>query len=136
MHMHDNFTYDVEEAGFDELVVARSSQHPVLVDIGAEWCGPCKVLTPRLEKLAREYGGQFLLARVDADENMRIAGRHRVRGFPTVIAYSHGRETDRFHGAQPDGFLRRFIDKLIAQHEAGPGHVQSEAGADSGAANP
>ncbi len=119
MHAHEEISYDVEEATFDELVIARSSQRPVLLDIGAEWCAPCKVLTPRLEKLVQEYGGKFLLARVDADENMRIAGRHRVRGFPTVIAYSRGQETDRFHSAQPDGFLRRFIDKLIEQHQAG-----------------
>lgn len=127
MHTHENLIYDVEEAGFEELVVARSGQHPVLLDIGAEWCAPCNVLTPKLEKLAQEYAGKFLLAKVDADENMRIAGRHGVRGFPTVIAYSHGRETDRFHSAQPEAFLRRFIDKLIAQHEAGPAHVQADA---------
>ncbi len=118
MHAPEKISYDVEEASFDELVISRSMQHPVLLDIGAEWCGPCKVLTPRLEKLVHEYGGKFLLAKVDADENMRIAGRHRVRGFPTVIAYSRGQETDRFHSAQPDSFLRRFIDKLIAHHEA------------------
>ncbi len=119
-HTREHYSYDVEEASFDERVVARSNEFPVLLDIGAEWCGPCKVLTPHLEKLAQEYGGQFRLAKVDADENMKIAGRHRVRGFPTVIAYSHGVETDRFHSAQPDGFLRRFIDKLIEQHQAGP----------------
>jgi thioredoxin 1 len=118
MHTHEKISYDVEEASFDELVIARSRRHPVLLDIGAEWCAPCKVLTPRLEKLVQEYGGKFLLAKVDADENMRIAGRHRVRGFPTVIAYSRGKETDRFHSAQPDNFLRRFIDKLIEHHEA------------------
>ncbi|HKB59745.1 MAG TPA: thioredoxin domain-containing protein [Gallionellaceae bacterium] len=120
MHRHENFVYDVDEADFDEQVVARSHEHPILLDIGAEWCGPCKVLTPRLEKLAQEYGGKFLLAKVDADENMRIAGRHRVRGFPTVIAYSRGQETDRFHSAQPDGHLRRFIDRLIAHHQEQP----------------
>jgi putative thioredoxin len=120
MHTQQKYDYDVEEANFDELVVARSKECPILLDIGAEWCGPCKVLTPRLEKLAQEYGGKFLLARVDADENMRIAGHHRVRGFPTVIAYSRGQETDRFHSAQPDGYLRRFIDKLIALHNTPP----------------
>ncbi len=119
MHTHEEISYDVEEATFDEWVINRSSQYPVLLDIGAEWCAPCKSLTPRLEKLVLEYGGKFLLAKVDADENMRIAGRHRVRGVPTVIAYSRGQETDRFHSAQPDGFLRRFIDKLIEHHEAG-----------------
>jgi len=124
MHIHEKLSYDVEEASFDDLVVTRSHAHPVLLDIGAEWCGPCKVLTPRLERLVEEYGGKFLLAKVDADENMRIAGRHRVRGFPTVIAYSRGQETDRFHSAQPDGFLRRFIDKLIEHHQAQHGAAE------------
>ncbi len=109
-------SYDVEEADFDELVVARSHQAPVLLDIGAEWCAPCRVLTPRLEKLAGEYGGGFLLAKVDADENMRIAGRHGVRGFPTVVAYSRGAEIARFNSNQADSFLRNFIDQAIATH--------------------
>jgi thioredoxin 1 len=109
-------SYDVEEADFEQKVVLRSNQTPVLVDIGAEWCGPCLVLTPLLEKLVKAYGGQFLLAKVDADENMKIAGRHKVRGFPTVIVYSHGVEIDRFHSAQTEGFLRRFIDGVIERH--------------------
>jgi putative thioredoxin len=111
-------SYDVEEADFDDLVVARSHEVPVLLDIGAEWCSPCRVLGPMLEKLSVEYAGKFVLAKVDADENMKIAGRHKVKGFPTVIAYSRGQETDRFHSAQPLHFLRNFIDKLVAQHAA------------------
>jgi putative thioredoxin len=117
MQPKNTFICDVEESNFDQLVVAQSHEIPILLDIGAEWCAPCKVLTPRLEKLAKEYEGKFILAKVDADENMRIAGRHKVRGFPTVIAYSRGRETDRFHSAQPDGFLRNFINKLIDHHQ-------------------
>ena len=113
------YSYNAEEANFDQLVVARSHEVPVLLDIGAEWCSPCLVLGPMLEKLAEEYEGKFVLAKVDADENMRIAGRHKVRGFPTVIAYSRGQETDRFHSAQPLHFLRSFIDKLIVHHAAG-----------------
>jgi len=111
-------SYDVTEADFDELVIARSHEVPVLLDIGADWCSPCLALGPMLEKLAQEYEGGFVLAKVDADENMRIAGRHKVRGFPTVIAYSRGKETDRFHSAQPLHFLRSFIDKLIEHHAA------------------
>jgi len=120
MHPHDTskFSYDVEEATFQDLVVARSAEKPVLMDIGADWCAPCRVLGPKLEKLVREYAGGFLLAKVDADENMRIAGHHGVRGFPTVIAYSRGQEVDRFHSAQPDHFLRRFIDGVIERHQA------------------
>lgn len=115
-------SYDVEEHTFDELVVARSHLVPVLVDIGAEWCSPCRVLGPMLEKLATEYAGRFELARVDADENMKIAGRHKVKGFPTVIAYSRGQEIDRFHSAQPQHFLRNFIDKLLTHHDTATQH--------------
>jgi putative thioredoxin len=88
------------------------------MDIGADWCAPCNVLAPKLDRLAKEYEGRFLLAKVDADENMRIAGHHGVRGFPTVIAYSRGKEVDRFHSAQPDHFLRHFIDGVIERHRA------------------
>lgn len=110
------------EADFEETVVARSRQVPVLVDISADWCGPCRVLGPLLHRLADAYAGGFVLAVVDADENMRIAGRHKVRGFPTVIAYSHGVEINRFHSAQTEGFLRRFIDDVIRRH-AEHGHA-------------
>lgn len=127
MHLHHalhpdlpNLSYDVEEATFEDRVVKRSRHVPVLVDIGAEWCSPCLVLGPLLEKLVADYAGRFELARVDADENMRIAGRHQVRGFPTVIAYSHGKEVDRFHSAKPMHFLREFADRVIARHAAGP----------------
>jgi len=120
-------SYDVEEANFDELVVAHSHDVPVLLDIGAEWCSPCLVLGPMLEKLAKEYEGKFVLAKVDADENMRIAGRHKVRGFPTVIAYSRGQVTGRFHSAQPLHFLRSFIDKLIEHHALGSTEAAQQA---------
>ncbi|MHB1592454.1 MAG: thioredoxin family protein [Sulfuricella sp.] len=119
-----NLSYDVEEANFDERVVARSHQVPVLLDIGAEWCSPCRVLGPMLERLVKEYDGKFVLAKVDADENMRIAGRHQARGFPTVIAYSRGQEIDRFHSAQTEGFLRRFINSFIERHTAGSGTTE------------
>jgi thioredoxin 1 len=120
MHHHSPqatpLAYDVDEAAFDQAVVSRSHDLPILVDIGADWCSPCLVLTPLLDRLVTEYAGRFLLARVDADENMRIAGRHQVRGFPTVIAYSRGQEIDRFHSAKPMHFLREFADRIIARH--------------------
>jgi putative thioredoxin len=111
-----NLTYDVVEADFDALVLDRSHAVPVVLDIGAQWCSPCRVLTPLLERLVTGYGGKFVLAKVDADENMRIAGRHQAKGFPTVIAYSRGVVTDRFHSAQTEGFLRQFLDRLVAAH--------------------
>jgi putative thioredoxin len=112
---------DATEENFEDVVVLRSHTTPVLVDIGADWCAPCRVLGPLLHRLSASYQGRFVLANVDADENMRIAGRHKVRGFPTVIAYSHGVEVDRFHSSQTEGFLRRFIDDLI-RHHAEHGH--------------
>ncbi len=114
--MKTEHIYNVEEATFDELVIAKSNDVPVLLDISADWCAPCRVLGPLLHKMADAYGGAFVLALVDADENMRIAGRHKVRGFPTVIAYSRGVEVDRFHSSQTEGFLRNFIDGVISKH--------------------
>lgn len=115
-----SFVVDATESDFDDAVLLRSYQVPVLLDIGADWCGPCRVLTPLLERLATDYAGRFVLVKVDADENMRIAGRHQAKGFPTVIGYSHGQVTDRFHGMQTEGFLRRFLDQLLAQHAKPP----------------
>ena len=112
-----DYSCNVEEVDFDDLVVLRSHETPVLVDISADWCAPCRVLAPLLHKMVFAYDGKFLLGMVDADENMKIAGRHKVRGFPTVVAYSHGVEIDRFHGAQTEGFLRSFIDRVIERHE-------------------
>lgn len=117
-----DYSCSVEEATFDELVVARSHELPVLVDISADWCAPCRVLAPLLHKMVFAYDGKFLLGIVDADENMKIAGRHKVRGFPTVVAYSHGVEIDRFHSTQTEGFLRHFIDAVIERHVAGMAH--------------
>jgi len=123
------FIEDVTEDSFDERVLARSHQMPVVLDIGADWCSPCRMLTPLLERLARDYGGRFVLAKVDADENMRIAGRHQAKGFPTVIAYSKGQVTDRFHGMQTEGFLRRFLDQLMTHHASRP-HPGAPDGSD------
>jgi putative thioredoxin len=116
--MKNQYFYNVEESSFDELVVARSHEKPVLVDISADWCAPCRVLAPLLHKLVAAYEGGFLLGLVDADENMKIAGKHGVRGFPTVVAYSHGKEIDRFHSSQTESFLRHFIDGVIGRHAA------------------
>jgi thioredoxin 1 len=114
-----DFSYNVDEADFEQTVLARSHELPVLLDISADWCAPCRILAPLLHKLVVEYDGQFLLGMVDADENMKLAGRHKVRGFPTVIAYSRGLEIGRFHSAQTEGFLRRFVDGVIEQHAGG-----------------
>ena len=114
--MSGALSFNVTESDFESLVLARSHLVPVLLDIGADWCSPCRSLEPLLHQLAKSSSGQFVLAKVDADENMRIAGRHQAKGFPTVIAYSRGQIVDRFHGMQLESFLRRFIDHLILHH--------------------
>lgn len=109
------YIFDVDgKKEFQERVIDASHQQPVLVDIGADWCGPCLALDPVLEKVIPEYQGRVVLVKIDADENMKIAGHYRVRGFPTVILFINGEEVDRFHSAKPFHVVRDFIDRNIA----------------------
>ncbi len=107
------YVVDATEQNFEHTVIEESHKRLVLVDISADWCGPCRVLMPILDKISKAYGGEFLLAKVDADENMRIAGRYKVRGFPTVIAFVNGEEVDRFHSAQREPFVEEFIERHL-----------------------
>lgn len=107
---------DVTEASFDTAVLAASQRVPVLVDFWAEWCPPCRALTPVLERVVRAKGGALRLAKIEADDNMRLAGRYQLRGFPTVILFVAGAEVGRFSGARSEEFVRDFI----AKHSAAP----------------
>ncbi len=111
--MADTIEVDATEDNFQQVAIEESHKRLVLVDISADWCSPCRVLIPILEKIAQQYNGQFLLAKVDADENMRIAGRYQVRGFPTVIALVNGEEVERFYSAQMESFVIAFIEKYL-----------------------
>jgi thioredoxin 1 len=105
--------YPVDVDTFDELVIARSSAMLVLLDISAEWCGPCRVIEPILTRFAEEHP-EIALATLEAeDENMKIAGRFGVRGFPTIIAFRDGEEVGRFHGAQPYAFIEQFVAEAM-----------------------
>jgi thioredoxin len=106
-------TIDVNEDDFAEHVLAASSTTPVLVDFWADWCSPCRVLTPVLERLVAEYGGRFVLAKVEADENMKLAGRYRLRGFPTAILFINGEPVDQFSSARPPDYVREFLDRHL-----------------------
>lgn len=104
---------DVTEATFQAEVVDRSMQVPVVVDLWATWCGPCKQLSPVLERLARESGGTWVLAKIDVDANPRIAQLFQVQSVPTVIAVAGGQPVEAFAGAQPEPQIRQWIDSLL-----------------------
>lgn len=111
-------TIDVNEDDFAERVLAFSANVPVLVDFWADWCPPCRALTPVLERLVAEYQGRFVLAKVDADENMKLAGRYQLRGFPTVILFMNGQPVDQFSSARPPDFVREFLDRHLDKPQA------------------
>jgi putative thioredoxin len=104
---------DVGLADFPQQVLEESKHRPVVVDFWAPWCGPCKSLKPILEKLAAEYGGKFLLAKINSDDNQELATRYGVRGIPSVKAFINGEPVDAFSGALPEGEVRAFLDRLI-----------------------
>jgi putative thioredoxin len=104
---------DVGLADFPQRVLEESKLRPVVVDFWAPWCGPCKSLKPILEKLAAEYGGKFLLAKINSDENQELAARYGVRGIPSVKAFIDGEQVDEFSGALPEPEVRAFLDRLI-----------------------
>lgn len=109
----NTFSLDVGSADFQEKVLAASHQAPVLVDFWAEWCAPCRILKPILEKLAAEYGGRFILAKLNSDQNQELAARYGVRGIPNVKAFVDGQMVDEFTGALPEAQIRAFIDGLL-----------------------
>ena len=118
--MHNQHTsspdiFDVSFEDYDERVIAASHDVPILVDLWADWCMPCLVIAPKLNALVEEYRGRLRLAKleVDAGENMRLAGKYKVRGFPTVILFINGEEKARFHGAKPLSFLREFVNDYV-----------------------
>jgi putative thioredoxin len=105
--------YDVSIADFDTKVLAASQSVPVIVDFWAPWCQPCRILKPVLEKLAAEFGGRFILAKVNSDENQELSQRYGVRGIPAVKAFLGGQLVDEFTGALPEGQIREFLARLI-----------------------
>jgi len=124
-----DFVFAVTEASFQTDVVERSMQVPVVVDLWAEWCGPCKQLSPVLERLAQAAGGAWVLATVDVDANPRIAQLFGVQSIPTIVAIAGGQPIDAFAGALPEPEIRKWLDSLLdALRDKLPGIRVAEQG--------
>lgn len=105
--------FDVTQENFNEVIVTNSQRVAVLVDFWADWCAPCKQLTPVLHKIVDEYQGQVLLAKINADEQQAIAAQFGVRSLPTVKLIKDGGIVDEFMGAQPESEIRKMLEKHI-----------------------
>lgn len=107
------YIVDVDEGNFQDAVLQPSFNVPVMVDFWAPWCNPCKMLMPVVTKLAEEFGGKFILAKVNVDENQQLAAQYNARSVPTVKIFRNGEIVDEFMGAQPEGNVRRVLDNHI-----------------------
>lgn len=114
------YIFDATLENFQDKVLQASMQTPVLVDVWADWCEPCKQLMPVLERLANEYKGAFTLAKVNADQQQELTGHLGVRSLPTVLLIKNGQAVDGFNGALSEGEVRKVLDKHVEPPEENP----------------
>ena len=122
-----NFIVNIDESNAAQLLIDESHKRPVVVDFWADWCEPCKVLMPLLEKIANEYKGAFLLAKVNADDQQMIAQQFGVRSLPTVMVMQNGQPVDGFAGAQPEAQVRQMLEKYLPKPWDGLLQMATEA---------
>ncbi len=111
---------DVQDATFEAEVLQRSMTIPVVIDLWAPWCGPCKTLGPMIEKVVNETNGKVVLAKINVDENPQASAAFRVQSIPAVYAMKDGQIVDGFMGAQPEATIREFVAKLVDDDDSGP----------------
>src|SRR6201996_4054462 len=127
------FVFDVTEETFNTDVAARSRTTPVIVDLWADWCGPCKQLSPVLEKLANEAAGAWVLAKIDVDANPRLAQAFQAQSIPMVVAIIGGQMVDAFLGAMPESQVRQWLTQVLSvagQMGLAPGGAPGAEGAE------
>lgn len=108
------YIIDITIENFQQVILEGSMQQPVLIDFWADWCAPCKQLLPILTKLAEEYQGQFILAKVNIEEQQELAAQFQVRSVPTVMLVSQGQLLDQFNGAKPESEIRAFLEPHLS----------------------
>lgn len=123
----DGLIKDTTTQGFRQDVIAESMRQPVLVDFWAPWCGPCKQLTPVLERVVKAAGGRVKLVKMNIDEHPGIAGQLGIQSIPAVIAFTKGQPVDGFMGALPEGQVKGFVERLVGPAAGGVEDLLKEA---------
>lgn len=114
--MSENLIFNVDLPDFEQQVIQASHETPIMVDFWADWCAPCHAIAPHITRVVNEANGEVRLAKVEVDEgeNMKLAGRYRLRGFPTIMLFQNGEERGRFSGSRATHWIRDWLDDHLA----------------------